>query len=130
MTRPPSDAQMARLVDALMKAEVSSRKARQRREEALTAAARRHYPKVTKAYAAVKEARLALETANLLRLGITPMQTVIRADGALWGVRLTSEGFARMVPLTKDLRPHKGRIERSLVRSAKMTILSDKVMTA
>lgn len=92
---------------------------RQRAErEAMT---RRQQPKLWAAAKKVREARQAVKVAELAALGITPMQTIVLWHPKYTGVtamnrycvRVTVEGYSRLVPVGKKGAILQGRVEQS-----------------
>jgi uncharacterized protein (DUF1501 family) len=112
--KPPTDAEIAKLQAALDKARDRHLAAINAAHAAEQRARRQHEPKVSAAEMAQNEASLALATAKLAQKGITPLRTVIRYQGDVWAVRLTPDGFRRLIPLKADLSQHMGRKELML----------------
>lgn len=110
------------------KAQAALRLIRTRQDAAIEAARSRFAAAVEKALRDLRHAKVAVAEAELLRAGIIPMHTVIVQLGRHYAVRITSEGWTRKVPLTKDLRIHRGRNEDFFSATYMRFTLTDKVM--
>lgn len=103
-------------------AEAALSKVYERNRAERKALTRKQSPRVWAAERKVQEARQAVAVAELAALGITPMKTII-----LWHpkgytsplarnryvVRVTPEGWKRLVPVGKNGRVLKGRVEQN-----------------
>lgn len=91
-------------------AEAALSKAYEVKRAAIEAATKKHSPRVWTAERKVQAARVAVATAELAALGITPMRTIIlwhpkgyTAASAQnrYAVKVTREGWKRLVPVGK-----------------------------
>lgn len=98
-------------------ADAALSKAYEIKRAAIEAVTRKHSPRVSTASRKVQEARQAVAVAELAALGITPMKTIIlwhpRFTSPLarhrYVVRVTREGWKRLVPVGKTGAILKGR---------------------
>lgn len=102
-------------------AEAALSKAYERKRAAVAAASDRTNPAIWKATRKFQEARQAVAVAELAALGIVPMKTIIlwhpkgyTAPSAQnrYVVRVTLEGWTRLVPVGKNCRTLKGRVDQ------------------
>jgi hypothetical protein len=126
--RRPTDRQIERMKQAERKAGERHDAACERCINEVHAVHRKHQPKKRAAEVALRNARAALEIAELAQRGIIPMHTVVMRHGALWVVRIAPQGWPRLVPLKADLTPHKGRSETHMPRRRYDLTVTDKVM--
>lgn len=101
-------------------AEVRLSKAYEAKRVAVARASEKTNPAIWKASRAVQEARQQQAIAELEAIGITPMQTIIlyrpRYSGITeqrYVVRVTREGWKKLVPVSKKGRLMKGRAEQN-----------------
>jgi len=130
-----------RIADAKKRAKVAEAalsRAYERKLAAYRAAANRTNPAIWAAKRRVQEARQAVAVAELAALGITPMRTII-----LWHpkgytsplarnryvVRVTPEGWKRLVPVGKNGRVLKGRVEQNAPYSWDRLTVTDQELT-
>ena len=87
------------------------RRAYDARNASVDAACAKHRPRVWRAEAADRAARCAVTVAKLASIGITPMETIIQWKGRRFVVRVTREGWRRLVPVGKKGARLKDRVE-------------------
>lgn len=117
-------------------AEARLSKAYEAKRVAVAKASARTNPAIWKASREVQQARQRQSVAELESLGITPMQTIILYHPKYTGVteqrryvvRVTLEGWKRLVPVGKQGRIMKGRTERTPpLNWSSVTVTGDKL---
>lgn len=105
-----TERELGRLVAAQRRAEQKYDAIEKKRMDALRSVREKFRPLEHAATMAVNDARAAVSRAELARAGIVPGKTVVLWQGKLWAVVLTYSGWTRLAPVTKDGKPHRGRV--------------------
>ena len=103
--------QLAKAKDAVQRAMNKAELARKKLDIDCRTYRERHSEPVYAAQREVRGAIAAVTHLELAQAGIVPMETIAKYQGQDWAVRVRANGYAILVPVTKDGKLHMGRNE-------------------